>query len=255
MNTKTLIFILFLVGISSQLCAQDRPPSDSALRLQTSPAPSPSAAPNKAARTQTHIDRDIRIGVDISTMVLGILTPKRMGLDLSAETQISQSIYAIAEGGYQSYEKSNTYLQYKAQGSYYRLGIDWNMRKPKTQNDEDILYLGARYAFSPFTQEIPTYIISDGDWGNSQGHIAAEQATAHWVEAIIGFKVEVLKNLFLGMGARFKVLLHSTAKDIAPVVYVPGYARNYNTLVFNFNYNIYYNIPWHYKKHKIAVYE
>lgn len=251
MKIKTLIFILCLVGINNPiyLSAQSQNTTNRYKAKNTNTTKVRTLKPTK------YIKRDIRIGCDISPLILGFISPKRYGIDLSIETNLSQRLYGIVEGGFQHYSRQNTHIEYKAKGGYYRIGVDWNMRKSQGINDADILYLGARYAYSPFEQETPFYSITDSEWGNLIGSLPPEKAYAHWIEAIVGFKVEVLKNIFLGLGARLKVLLYSQTGDINPAAYIPGYARNYNTMVFNINYSLYYNIAWNYKKQKIAVYE
>jgi len=79
--------------------------------------------------------------------------------------------------------------------------------------------------------------------------------TAHWAEFVTGFKVEVIKNWYLGMGVRTKFFIYRNKNLIEPVQFVPGYGRNYSSTVIGFNYTVYYTIPLNYKKKKIAVYE
>ena len=159
------------------------------------------------------------------------------------------------EGGYQYYEKENIRVRYISQGNYIRLGVDYNVRKPVEKNDHDIYYLGARLAYSKFEQEVPSYLLVNGYWGNTTSSIRPYDGYAFWFEFVTGFKVEVLKNWYLGMGARIKFFINRDKTKIEPVGFVPGYARNYNTSVFDFNYTIYYNIPLNYKKTKQAIHE
>lgn len=201
------------------------------------------------------VNRDLRIGIDISTIISGAITPIRRGIDLSLEYTLTPNIFLMLEGGNQYYEKENARVHYISKGNYIRLGIDYNLRKPVEKNDHDIYYIGGRLAYSKFEQEIPFYLLTNGYWGNTTSSIRPYNGYAYWFEFVTGFKVEVLKNWYLGMGARLKFFISRSKTKIEPVGFVPGYARNYNTSVFDFNYTIYYNIPLNYKKTKQAVHE
>ncbi|NOR86975.1 MAG: hypothetical protein GQ527_05150 [Bacteroidales bacterium] len=209
----------------------------------------------KQEKEKVHIDHDLRIGIDISTLIIGAIAPYRTGLDLSLEYNLKPNIYILVEGGHQYFKKDELRITYISQGNYIRAGLDYNLREPKGANDHDIYYIGFRYGFSKFTQEVPQYLLVNGFWGNTTSSFDAEDGYAHWAEIITGFKVEIVKNWFLGLGLRMKFLLDRSKTNIEPVQYIPGYARNYNTGVMDFNYTIYYNIPLNYQKKKIAVYE
>lgn len=209
----------------------------------------------KEKREKEYFHHDLRIGIDISTIISGAISPIRRGLDLSVEYNLKPKLFLMLEGGHNYYEKDNLRINYKSQGSYIRLGFDYNLRNPVSENDKDIFYMGFRYAYSRFTQEVPMYLLVNGYWGNSISSFGPENGYAHWWEFVTGFKVEILKNWYLGMGMRLKGFINRSKTNIEPVQYVPGYAKNYNSGVMDFNYTIYYNIPLNYKKKKIAVYE
>lgn len=198
---------------------------------------------------------DLRVGIDLSTLISGALVPIRRGVDLSVEYNIKPKIFLMLEGGYNYYEKETLRIKYNAQGSYIRLGFDYNLRNPISENDRDIFYMGFRYGYSRFTQEVPMYLLVNGYWGNSISSFGPEVGYAHWWEFVTGFKVEVLKNWYLGMGMRLKSFISRSKTNIEPVQFVPGYAKSYNSGVMNFSYTISYNIPLNYKKTKQAVYE
>ncbi len=209
----------------------------------------------KEEKEKEFIRHDLRIGVDLSTIISGALTPIRRGVDLSVEYNIKPKIFLMLEGGYNYYEKESVRIQYNSKGSYIRLGFDYNLRNPVSENDRDIFYMGLRYAYSRFTQEVPMYLLVNGYWGNSISSFGPEDGYAHWWEFVTGFKVEVLKNWYLGMGMRLKSFISRSKTNIEPVQFVPGYAKSYNSGVLNFNYTVSYNIPLNYKKKKLPVYE
>ncbi len=210
---------------------------------------------DKPEKIRPVIEHDLRIGIDVHNYILGAITPIRTGLDLLVEYNITSNIFVVVEGGYNYFKRENVRITYISKGNYIRTGIDYNLRKATAANDRDMYFIGFRYGFSNFNQEVPEYVLVNGYWGNSTGSMSAEDGYAHWAEVLTGFKVEVIKNWYLGMSVRLKFFLKRSKNAIEPVQYVPGYARNYNSGVMDFNYSISYNIPLNYKKKKIAVYD
>lgn len=253
MKVKRLIYLWLLILISfstNHLLAQ----SNDTSRMK--PAVNETALKkSQHDKEKEQIDHNIRLGIDISTLISGAITPVRKGLDLSIEYNLSPKLYVLLEGGYQYYEKENIRIKYISSGNYLRVGVDYNLRAPVEKNDHDIYYIGGRIGYSDFQQEVPYYLLVNGFWGNSESSLPSVGNYAYWAEFVTGFKVEVLKNWFLGMGLRLKMFLHRDKNSIEPVQFVPGYARNYNSSVADFNYTIYYNIPLNYKKKKQLVYD
>jgi len=208
-----------------------------------------------AEKKNVFVEHDLRIGIDMHNYILGIMTPYRTGIDLNLEYNLTHDLSVLVEGGYNYFERENVRVSYISKGSYIRAGVDYNLREDMGANDRDFYYIGARYGFSLFEQEVPEYVLVNGFWGHSIGHMSNEEAYAHWFEMVSGFKVEIIKNWYLGMNLRLKFFIHRSKGGIEPVQYVPGYSQNYNSAVLDFNYTISYNIPLNYKKKKIAVYD
>ena len=252
MKVKALIFFCITAVISLFGLKVNAQEVDSSRYQKSAAKPMEIIEPEKE---KVFVEHDLRIGIDIHNYLLGVISPYRTGIDLNLEYNLTPDLSILIEGGYNYFEKQNVRIEYISKGSYFRTGIDYNLRKGMGPNDRDYYYIGARYGFSLFNQEVPEYILVNGFWGNTLGEIPSEDAYAHWLEMITGFKVEFLKNWYLGMNLRLKFFLHRSKGAIEPVQYVPGYSQNYNSAVMDFNYTISYNIPLNYKKKKIAVYD
>ena len=73
---------------------------------------------------------------------------------------------------------------------------------------------------------------------------------AHWSEFIIGVKVEMFNNFYVGMSIAMKKMISQREPDNFKNLYIPGYERVYlNNTGFGFNYTLSYAIPL-YKKGK-----
>ena len=252
MKVKTQIFLCFTALISLfglRLSAQEVDSS----RFQHSVEKA--IIQEEPVKEKVFVEHNLRIGIDVHNYILGVISPYRTGVDLNFEYNLTHDLSVLIEGGYNYFEKENTRVKYISKGNYFRTGIDYNLREGIGSNDRDYYYIGARYGFSMFSQQVPYYVLANGFWGNTTGEMSEEDAFAHWAEIVTGFKVEVIRNWYLGMNLRLKFFLYRYKGAIEPVQYVPGYSQNYNSAVLDFNYTISYNIPLNYKKKKIAVYD
>lgn len=74
--------------------------------------------------------------------------------------------------------------------------------------------------------------------------------TAHWLELVLGMKVELLKNFYAGASIRLGILLGNSS-DGFPNYWIPGFNRVREGARFgaSYNYSMTYLIPL-YKKEK-----
>jgi hypothetical protein len=75
--------------------------------------------------------------------------------------------------------------------------------------------------------------------------------SAIWGEFIIGIKVEVLTNLYLGLNAQFRYMINQDQPENFENLYIPGFQKTYDSggFGFGYGYTISYLIPF-YKKDK-----
>ena len=75
--------------------------------------------------------------------------------------------------------------------------------------------------------------------------------TAVWVELIIGIKIEIFNNLYLGLNAQLKGLVAETIPTNFANIYIPGFNKTYDSskIGAGYGYSISYLIPL-YKKDK-----
>ncbi|MBN2236640.1 MAG: hypothetical protein JW729_03720 [Bacteroidales bacterium] len=235
------ILILFATQVSAQE-SQDSTKVASKLEQTTVKA-------KKIKPVKVFYERDLKIGWDLSNLLIGSLSPGRTGLDFSIDYSVKDKTYAILEFGNNTYNSSSDLLSYQSNGNYFKLGVDFDMRKKDKAFSRDLFVLGIRYGFSSFNQQLDNYVISSSFWPTLTVENTNYKDQAHWIETVAGFKVEIIKNIFLGAGLRFKAMLFQTGdKVIKPAPFVPGYGKTGGTIVVGFNYNIYYNFPLNYSK-------
>ncbi len=249
MSSQQKIFNLFfslLFLFSTSVLAQEIKVGEDANRMKESVA---TTKKEKKKTPKEPIDRDLKIGLDISNFLIGTVTTNIDGLDFSVDYTLDKKRYAIVEFGYNSYNESSDVLDYFSKGSYVRIGFDSDTRKENPNKSRDMFYLGLRYAFATYNQRIENAQISSTYWPDVTQEEVSFDNSAHWGEALAGFKVEVMKNIYLGLGLRMKILIYQSGdKTINPAVFIPGYGKTSGTFIMGFNYNIYYNLPFNYSK-------
>ncbi len=238
-------FISFLL-FSNFGQAQQMKPDTNSIRMKKSEK---TVQKDKKRKAKPFFERDIKFGWDVSNLFVGALSPTRSGADFSVETTFKQNASAILEFGRNQYATQSDAMDYSSSGNYFRLGVDFDMNSNENRISRDIFYLGLRYAFASFDQKIENFQITSSYWPTVSQTSAQFRNQAHWIESMAGFKVEVLKNVFLGLGLRFKALiLQSGDQTIKPAPYIPGYGKTGGTIVVGFNYNLYFNLPLNYSK-------
>lgn len=195
----------------------------------------------------------LRLGVDLSKPILDAVNADYSGLEIVADYRIKKNLYIAVEAGFEE-QTTNEFrvTNSTAKGNYARLGINYNVFKNWLDMNNEI-YVGYRYGFAMFEQTLNSYTPNVSDPDNSNYFLAQEnlnsQTTtdlnAHWSELIIGFKVEVANNLFMGFSGSYKILMAVKDPNNFKTLYAPGFNRIFSTNTgFGFNYTISYQIPF-----------
>ncbi|WP_048330963.1 DUF6048 family protein [Bizionia psychrotolerans] len=191
----------------------------------------------------------LRIGGDASKLIRSFLDDDYKGFEINGDFRFTKKWYLAAEFGIEEKRTTTDYIDATATGTYIKLGADYNAYQ-NWYGMSNLLYGGFRVAASNFSQKL------DGYGVYSQNQYWAPQFTstesreysglnAVWAEFIVGLKVEVLNNLFLGVNAQFKYIVTQSEPDNFENLYIPGYNKTYDSGSFGFGYgyNISYLIP------------
>ncbi|HIP48095.1 MAG TPA: hypothetical protein EYG92_03910 [Lutibacter sp.] len=189
----------------------------------------------------------IRVGVDLSRPITQLIQKQDIGLEVTTDIRLKNNWYLAADFGYESEPTEEDYIHIHSKGSYTKLGFNYNAYENlKGMNNE--VYVGMRYGFSSFQQELISYSALDFD--NYFGEYFAnpnttfDGLTAHWAALHFGLKVETLPNLYLSVGVHFKKLLGDKKPEGFDNLYIPGFGSVLlNNNAVGFNYTISYLIP------------
>lgn len=195
----------------------------------------------------------LRLGADLSKIGRSFLETDYMGFEINGDYRLLKRLYLAGELGSEKKTTSNDYLVSTANGTYLKFGVDYNMYE-NWAGMENLIYSGFRFGFSNFNQTLNSFTIYDINsltWGQNEfiDNEKFSRLTSGWIELLLGFKTEVLTNLFMGFNLQIKGRLFETQPDNFENIFIPGIGRTYDSGKFGvgFGYNISYLIPL-YKK-------
>lgn len=202
----------------------------------------------------------LRVGVDLSKIVLSTIDEDYMGLELVGDYRLKQNLYLAAELGNEQRTIQEDLYNFTASGSYLKAGVDYNVYD-NWYGMNNLIHVGGRYAFSTFNNTLNNYQIFSSNRYFEQDEFAfgSDQAeefsglNASWIEAVIGAKVELFKNLYLGASIRLGILITNNNKvgDARfPSLWIPGFNKVTDNSRFgtSYNYSISYFVPFYKKK-------
>ncbi len=202
----------------------------------------------------------IRVGVDLSRIIISSLDDNYTGLELVADYRLTQDLYLAAELGNEDKTQQEDLYEFNTSGSYIKVGIDRNTYA-NWYGERNLIFYGGRLGFSTFSNTINNYQIFDNNrYWNPEGFATASETpeefsgrTASWIEAIFGTKVELLPNIYLGASIRLGFLFTDANEGRFPILNVPGFNKVTWDSKFGvgYNYSISYFIPLYKKKNKV----
>jgi hypothetical protein len=199
----------------------------------------------------------LRLGVDLFKLTRAFYEKDYKGLELTGDFRVSKKHYVAAEIGTEDKTVDEPNLNFTTSGSYIRIGFDYNTFE-NWLDMENQIYVGMRYGFSSFSQQLNSYSLYNIDnYFPSPPIIEANQEfkglTAHWVEVVVGVKAELFSNLYAGFSFRLNRMINQKQPQGFENLYIPGFNRTYGGSDFGvgFNYTISYFLPIYKKASKV----
>ncbi len=220
--------------------------SFSAFAQETQPKDSVAAIPVKTERY------GLRVGADLYRPARSLYEDGFKGFEIVADYRLTKKIYFAGELGNADYTLADEQVNFTTKGSYFKVGFDYNAYE-NWLDMENMIYVGMRYGFSTFSQNLNSYTIYDTSDYFDDVVVYPDQKfgglSAHWVEVVGGLKAEVIDNLFLGFNVRLNILVTETKPDNFANLYIPGFNRTYEgNFGAGFSYTVSYFIPFYKKK-------
>nr|WP_321413910.1 DUF6048 family protein [uncultured Allomuricauda sp.] len=204
----------------------------------------------------------LRVGADISKLILSFADEDYTGLELVGDYRLTRKLYLAAEIGNETKKQhenlNNTILyDYETSGSYIKAGVDMNTYT-NWYGMNNAITIGGRYAVASFSQTLNNYSLYETNQFFNPEFLPGENPnrefsglSASWLEFVVGTKVELFANIFVGMSARLGFLVTNSEDEQFPNLWIPGFNKVTDGSNFgvNYNYSISYFIPL-YKKDK-----
>lgn len=241
---KYILKYSFSIGLllcCFQTIAQEKKPTEIDPRIKTD-----SVAPKRERY-------GLRVGVDLFKLSRGFYDKDYRGLELTGDYRLTRKYYLAAELGNENKTTDEIQLNFTTKGSYIKLGFDYNAHE-NWLNLENMIYVGLRYGFSTFNQELNSYNIYNpnpffGENPQVPSGTKYNGLSAQWGEVVVGMKTKVLPNTFVGFSFRMNMLFTNKTPDGFDNLYIPGFNRTYDgSFGVGFNYTVSYFIPIYKKK-------
>lgn len=191
----------------------------------------------------------LRVGIDLAKPLRTVLEDGYTGFEVMADFRIADAFFAAIELGTEEKERFEPNLNSTTTGSYFKIGADYNAYN-NWVGLNNIIFVGLRYGYSTFKQELLSYGIYTTDQSFSEFELRENPQTfeglnASWAEFIVGVKTELLNNLYLSINLQVKRRISDTKPDNFDNLYIPGFNRTYDDSVFGvgYGYTISYLIP------------
>ena len=195
----------------------------------------------------------LRVGIDLSKPLRSALDENYEGFEIVGDFRLSQKMYLAAEIGTEEKTTDEDNFNFSTKGNYIKAGVEWNTYE-NWYGMHNIISIGLRGGFSTFSQTLNAYRIYTPDqyWNQNPEDFPGTEylgeydgLTAQWAEVVVGVKVEMFRNLYLGASVRLHYLINDTESDIFPNLYIPGFNKVTDGSQFGvgYNYTISYLIP------------
>lgn len=198
----------------------------------------------------------LRVGIDAVKLANSFLDKDYKGIELVGDYRLTKRYYLAAELGNENKTVRDTHIDFTTKGTFLKAGFDYNLYE-NWAGMQNLITVGMRYGASTFSQNLNSYTTYKANqyFGASQPTLIDQKfdgLNAQWIEVVLGIKVEVINNIFVGFSFRMNRLITNSKPENFDNLYIPGFNRTYDgNFGAGFNYTISYFIPF-YKTTTIA---
>jgi len=166
-----------------------------------------------------------RVGIDLSKLVRSTLTDKYSTAEFLVETIYKPKLHIVAEGGWASSTKEGPArnIEFTSSSYFMRAGFDKYFFGKLYKQDLDNAFVGLRLGSAFLNRQQAKATLWDPFYGNQSLTFAPDRRLLHWIELTAGFRMEVVKNIFLGWNIRGKTFLNGGKLKERTPIYLSGY--------------------------------
>lgn len=171
-------------------------------------------------------------GVEVSADVVGAAM-KTLGdygqYEAALRINLKDRYFPIVELGYGMCDHTDdaTFINYKTNAPYGKIGVDFNILKNK--HDIYRVYLGGRYALTSFSVDYESRPVADYYWGGiSPWGETDMKCNYHWAELLFGIQAKIWGPIHLGWSLRYLRRISYKQGEHSNAWYVPGFGISDN---------------------------
>ncbi len=198
----------------------------------------------KEPRFEVVKDQGLSLGIDIAPFIMRLIKDERTGFAFIGRYGIKNRWFANAEVGFEHIKYNKEDYNYKSNGTFIRVGVDYDIFNSEDFPFNDNIFVGLRYAYAWQTHESEHFTIVDSYWGDYSGSVGSSAVNSHSIDAVGGIRCEVLRNFYMSWTLRCRFLLASTHSDDLKPYAIAGYGKYDSRVAFGFTYTLEYQIPF-----------
>ncbi len=191
----------------------------------------------------------LRVGIDIASLLRTALDEEYTGLQIMGDYRLTDRWYVAAELGNEAVDRETNQIDFETNGSFIKLGADYNFYKNWLDMD-NMIYVGFRVGAANYSQTLDRF-----DYYQDNNLFPVESVfprtettglTAIWGELQAGLKVQVLNNVYMSLNVQLKRSITEDAPENFDNLYIPGFGRTYDTneIGVGYSYGLTYRIPF-----------
>ncbi len=185
----------------------------------------------------------VSVGVNLWDPVMRALGQKYGLIGFWGEFSIHNWFKPYVEIGFgmaDNTPKDENYTYKSSMAPYFKLGLNYNFLYNSNPNYS--VYLGLRYGMSHFNYQIDNVVVDQGYWDENQTiNVPKQSATVGYAEFLVGLKVMIVKNFYLGWELKAHTLLHKGSHVNGNPWYIPGYGTDPS--LFTGSFSLSYRLP------------
>jgi hypothetical protein len=186
----------------------------------------------------------LSLGVDVAPLIIIPFEPGRIGIGFLGRYLFNQDWFVVGEMGFENVNVDKKTYEYKSNGGFLKLGMDYNFFHVNEPGNNDNITVGIRYGIATQNHQSPGYTVIDDYWGDYTGSFGKSNVTSNWMEVVFGLRTEVVKNFFMGWSFRMKMLIKAHTSNVQEPYTIPGYGKWDNKVNMGFTYTLEYQIPF-----------
>lgn len=183
------------------------------------------------------------LSADLASPVMTLFGTQYGNYEVALEADIYHRFFPVVEVGMgmANYKPQGNNYTFKCDPApYMRLGANYNFFY--NNGSESFFSLGFRYGLTGFSYAWEDITIGSSYWESEELVSTPKQkAFAHWGEIVVGLRVQVYKNFYMGWSGRYRYMFGCGTSAYGDPYFVPGFGPKEGG--WGFTYTIGYRLP------------